>query len=178
MARDLSNQSPGGGFRPGVRFKPGAGFRVVTGGQTGVDRAALDAALDGGVPCGGWCPAGRWAEDGPIAARYPLIETPETDPAFRTRRNVADGDGTLIIVDSAPDQGSRLACAAARELGRARLTVNLSQTAPDAARARVAAWIARENIRVLNIAGPRESSAPGIYSRAHDLLTSLFAGLK
>ncbi len=151
---------------------------MVTGGQAGVDRAALDAALDGGIPCGGWCPAGRWAEDGPIPAFYPLTETPEADPAFRTRRNAADGDGTLIIVDGAPDRGCRLAGAAARELGRARLTVDLSKTAQDAACAQVAAWIAREQIRILNIAGPRESNAPGIYCRAYEFLTSLFAGLK
>jgi hypothetical protein len=154
-----------------------SGFSVVTGGQTGVDRAALDAALACGIPCGGWCPAGRSAEDGPIPARYPLTETPEADPAFRTRRNVAEADGTLIIVHGAPDQGSRLAQGAARELGRAHLTLDLSRTAPDAACALVAAWIAREGIRTLNIAGPRESNAPGIYCRARPFLTSLFAGL-
>ncbi len=172
MTRDRSDEAPGGGIGPA------GGFKVVTGGQTGVDRAALDAALDGGIPCGGWCPAGRWAEDGPIPAFYPLTELPEADPAFRTRRNVADGDGTLIIVDGAPDRGCRLAGAAARELGRARLTVDLSKTAQDAACAQVAAWIAREHIRTLNIAGPRESNAPGIYCRARAFLTSLFAGLK
>ncbi len=164
MAQDGSNEAPWGGHR------------VVTGGQTGVDRAALDAALDGGIPCGGWCPAGRWAEDGPIPAHYPLTETTEADPAFRTRRNVADGDGTLIIVHGAPDQGSRFTSAAARELGRAHLMVDLSKTAQDAACARVLAWIKRENIRTLNIAGPRESNAPGIYTRARAFLTELFAG--
>ena len=165
---DRSNGAPQNGLKPD-------GFNVVTGGQTGVDRAALDAAFDGGIPCGGWCPAGRLAEDGAIPGRYPLAETPEADPAFRTRRNVADGDGTLIIIHGAPDQGTRIAHAAARELGRAHLTVDLSKTAQDAACARAAAWIADEHIRTLNIAGPRESNAPGIYARARAFLTKLFA---
>jgi hypothetical protein len=153
-------------------------LKIVTGGQTGVDRAALDAALEAGVPCGGWCPAGRAAEDGPIPARYPLAEAPEADPAFRTRRNVADGDGTLIITHGAPDRGTRIAHATAGELGRAHLAVDLSKTDQDTACAEVAAWIAEENIRTLNIAGPRESNAPGIYARTRTFLTKLFADLE
>lgn len=156
--------------------EPG-GFRVVTGGQTGVDRAGLDSALDGGIPCGGWCPAGRAAEDGPIPAHYPLTETPEPDPAFRTRRNVADADGTLVIVLRYPDKGTRAAIAAARRLGRPCLTVDLSEIDDAAACAQVSGWIAREHIRILNIAGPRESSAPGIYAHARTFLTRLFADL-
>jgi hypothetical protein len=69
--------------------------KLVSGGQTGVDRAALDAALELGVPCGGWCPKGRRAEDGRIDGRYPLAETPSADYGERTRRNVGDSDGTL-----------------------------------------------------------------------------------
>ena len=72
-------------------------MEIVSGGQTGVDRAALDAALALGMRCGGWCPAGRWAEDGPIDPRYPLRETPSGDPAQRTEWNVRDSDATLIL---------------------------------------------------------------------------------
>src|SRR5687768_4395889 len=72
---------------------------IVSGGQTGVDRAALDAAMALGLPVAGWCPAGRWAEDGPIPARYPLTETPSADPAQRTEWNVRDSDATLLLGD-------------------------------------------------------------------------------
>lgn len=72
-------------------------MKIVSGGQTGVDRAALDVAMALGLEIGGWCPAGRWAEDGPIDARYPLNETPSADPAQRTEWNVCDSDGTLIL---------------------------------------------------------------------------------
>jgi hypothetical protein len=155
---------------------------VISGGQTGVDRAALDAALDAGLACGGWCPAGRWAEDGPIPARYPLTETPEADSGQRTRRNVLGADATLIIVNGMFDQGTRLTRQVARELDRAHLVVDLSKMedgskAVEIGCARVLAWMTPEKIRILNIAGPRESTAPGIYNRARSFLTSLFVGL-
>lgn len=77
------------------------GLRVISGGQTGVDRAALAAARAAGLAIGGWCPRGRWAEDGAISAVYSLRETPSGDPAARTRVNVAEADATLILVPSA-----------------------------------------------------------------------------
>jgi len=170
MARDTGNGIPLYGIRRD-------GLRVVTGGQSGVDRAALDAALDGGVPCGGRCPAGRWAEDGPISARYPLVETPEADPEFRTWRNVVDGDGTLIIIHGGTDPGTRITIAAVRDFGSTYFALDLLKMDNATAVAKVAAWIAQENIRILNIAGPRESNAPGIYARAFAFLTKLYAAL-
>lgn len=83
-------------------------LRIVSGGQTGVDRAALDVALTLGLPCGGFCPRGRRAEDGPIAPEYPLVETPTDDYAERTLRNVRSTDATLLLVDGAMDPGTRL----------------------------------------------------------------------
>jgi predicted Rossmann fold nucleotide-binding protein DprA/Smf involved in DNA uptake len=82
--------------------------KIVSGGQTGVDRAALDIALALGIPCGGWCPRGRGAEDGVIPARYPLQETCSHDYAERTRRNVIDSDGTLILAIGALHGGTLL----------------------------------------------------------------------
>jgi hypothetical protein len=163
-------------FRP-AEFRP-AEFRVVSGGQTGADRGALDAALDAGVACGGWCPAERWAEDGPIAARYPLAETPDSDPLVRTRRNVADADGTLILTLGAPDAGTEATVAAARALGRPRLEIDLSKVSDEAAASKIAAWIAEAGIRTLNVAGPRESHAPGLQDRVRDVLGAMFARTK
>ena len=80
--------------------------KVVSGGQSGVDRAALDAARAAGLACGGWCPRDRWAEDGPIAASYPLTETPQRDPAQRTAWNVRDADATLVLARGAPRGGN------------------------------------------------------------------------
>ena len=80
--------------------------RIVSGGQTGVDRAALDVALELSIPCGGWCPKGRKAEDGALPARYPLKETPSEEYAQRTTWNVRDSDGTLILTHGAPTGGT------------------------------------------------------------------------
>lgn len=141
--------------------------RVVSGGQSGVDRAALDAALAIGLRCGGWCPAGREAEDGPIPAGYPLRETPTRDPADRTLRNVRDSDGTLILVHAGViDRGTALTRAMARALGRPLLVLDLAVAPPADALAR---WLPRPRM-TLNVAGPRESRSPGIYALARQWL--------
>ena len=139
-------------------------MRVVSGGQTGVDRAALDAAMALGIPCGGWCPKGRKAEDGPIASRYPLTETPSETYAQRTEWNVRDADGTLALVLGGPLTGGTAETVEhARRLGRPYLVLDVTQAPAPAV---VAAWVERYGIRTLNVAGPRESKAPGMYRRA------------
>ncbi|MEW6270663.1 MAG: putative molybdenum carrier protein [Thermodesulfobacteriota bacterium] len=140
--------------------------RIVSGGQSGVDRAALDAALALGVPCGGWCPKGRLAEDGPIDPRYPLRETRSPRYERRTYANVRDSDATLIVARGELTGGTAYTARVARELGRPVLVV-----APQPSQVpRVVAWLAEERVGVLNVAGPRESGAPGIYADARRFL--------
>ncbi|HEX7242596.1 MAG TPA: putative molybdenum carrier protein [Longimicrobiaceae bacterium] len=139
---------------------------VVSGGQTGVDRAALDAAAELGIACGGWCPAGRRAEDGAVPARYPLRETPSADPAERTTWNVRDSDGTLVLTAGPLSGGTTLAIQAAHDLRRPLLVVELPAGDPE----HVRRWIADREIRTLNVAGPRETERPGIGRMAGDFL--------
>jgi len=110
--------------------------KLVSGGQTGVDRAALDAAIELGVPCGGWCPKGRKAEDGVVPARYPLAETPSACYAQRTRWNIRDSDATLILTWGKPTGGTLLTLNECCKMGRPHLVIDLvgardTRAAPD-----------------------------------------------
>ena len=144
---------------------------VVSGGQTGVDRAALDVALELGVPCGGWCPKGRLAEDGPIELRYPLKETPSSDYAQRTEWNVRDSDGTLVLSQGELSGGTAQTVEVARRLGKPCLILDL--TKPPSA-ATVHSWVREHRLEVLNIAGPRESKSPGASAKAAAFLRRVF----
>ncbi len=141
--------------------------KVISGGQTGVDRAALDVALELGLTCGGWCPKDRRAEDGPIPPRYPLTQTPWWGYPQRTRWNVRDSDGTLVLTLGKPDRGTTLTLEVATQLGKPCLVLDLNQN-PNAAA--VHSWARTNKVRVLNVAGPRESQCPGIYARAVQFL--------
>ena len=145
----------------------GRGLAIVSGGQTGVDRAALDTALALGLSCGGWCPRGRRAEDGPLPARYPLKETPSRSYPQRTEWNVRDSDATLVLHRGRRRGGTALTLRLARAQGRPALAVDLA-AAPSAEEVRE--WIARERILRLNVAGPRESEHPGIQAEAAEFL--------
>ena len=144
--------------------------RVISGGQTGVDRAALAVALSIGVPCGGWCPKGRKAEDGTVPARYPLVETPSEEYAERTAWNVRDSDGTLVLAKGTPTGGTALTVQIAAQLGKPCLVVDLGKGVPPSM---VRPWLARHRIRVLNVAGPRESQCPGITQEAEAFLRTV-----
>jgi hypothetical protein len=141
--------------------------RIVSGGQTGVDRAALEVALARGLDCGGWCPRGRRAEDGAIDARFPLRETPSPDYAERTEWNVRDSDATLVLTRGTPKGGTALTVELARALARPHRVVDLAAD-PDASAVR--GWLAEHGVRVLNVAGPRESQQPGIGALARRFL--------
>jgi hypothetical protein len=151
---------------------------IVSGGQTGVDRAALDWAIARGIAYRGWCPKGGWAEDMPEApgllADYPnLRETRSADPKERTEWNVRDSDATLVLLPSAPEvsPGTRFTLACAEKQEKPLLVVDPNDSmALDA----ILGWLRdNPNIRVLNIAGPRKSEAPGIYGASIALLSRL-----
>lgn len=139
--------------------------KIVSGGQTGVDRAALDVALELGIPCGGWCPRGRLAEDGRIPDRYPLAEMPTASYPARTRRNVLESDATLLLTVGALEGGTQLTATFAWGLNRPTVVVDLLEACPrdrDAVRAMV--HLCR--VRALNVAGPRASKQPTVYDLA------------
>ena len=145
--------------------------KIVSGGQTGVDRAALDVALELGIPCGGWCPQGRLAEDGPIDERYPLRESPSADYAQRTEWNVRDSDGTLVLMRGTPNGGTAQTIDVAERLGKPYLVLDL-ETRPRASA--IHAWANVYLIAALNVAGPRESKSPGISTQAAQFLREVF----
>ena len=158
-------------------------MRIISGGQTGVDRAALDVAIERGIDRGGWCPKGGWAEDFQeppgLLAKYPhLKETPDRHPLQRTEWNVRDGNAILIVTGSeglSVSIGTQRALKWAGQHGKPQLVLNVSDR--DAAK-HAKAWLCAQKKRfgahmVLSIGGPRESEAPGIYERAKVTLTAL-----
>ena len=145
--------------------------QVVSGGQTGVDRAALDVALRLKIPCGGWCPKERLAEDGPLDKRYPLKETPSAEYAERTMWNVRDSDGTLILTLGPPTNGTAFTLACAESLGKPRFVVDFQEAADTLP---VGEWIESNGLNILNIAGPRASKCPAIYDETARFLSRLF----
>jgi len=145
---------------------------VISGGQTGVDRSALDVALELGMPAGGWCPKGRKAEDGSLSSRYPLTETPSEQYWQRTEWNVRDSDGTLVLTRGAPAEGTAYTIEVARKMGKPCLVLDLSEEPSESV---VQAWADEHKVRVLNVAGPRESKCPGIYAQAAQFLRAILS---
>ena len=148
--------------------------KIVSGGQTGVDRAALDAAIKFNIPHSGWCPKGRLAEDGEIAAKYLLHETASSDYSERTKLNIKDSDGTLILVNETPikvSDGTLLTIDEATNTNKPLLIINLSQPLDINS---FMVWIKKNNIQTLNIAGPRESQSQGIYQTSFKFFEIVF----
>ena len=148
--------------------------RIMSGGQTGVDRGALDAAIAAGVPHGGWCPRGRRAEDGVVPDRYALREHASAAYAARTEANVVDSDATLVLCRGRLGGGTALTRTLARRHRRPVLVVDLAAN-PDAPAVR--RWIDAHRIDVLNVAGPRESEAPGIAAAASAFMKAVLGRL-
>jgi hypothetical protein len=147
--------------------------RIISGGQTGADRAALDFAIARGIPHGGWCPRGRLAEDGVIADRYQLAETPSTDFAQRTEWNVRDSDGTVIFtIGPRLHGGSGKTADFAQRLQKPWLHLSRERDG-DAAANKLAKFLAEHSIKTLNIAGPRQSEEPEVGGFARDSLVKV-----
>lgn len=166
--------------RNGVFMKRGktkssdALLRIVSGGQTGVDRAALDVAFALGLPQGGYCPRGRKAEDGRIASHYPLIELESDDYAVRTERNVLESSGTLILYRRKMTGGTLLTFRLARRHRKPYFLVRLDRKLDYPAAQN---WLEEKKIEVLNVAGPRGSTDPEIYELAAGYLWELLQEL-
>ncbi len=142
--------------------------KIISGGQTGVDRGTLDACIDKKFPCGGWCPSGRRAEDGVIPAIYPLSETKEADYAIRTQKNIFDADATLIIFGSENSPGTKLTTELALNNNKPIRTVH-----PETPLKSILIWMYLNSVKTLNIAGPRESEQPGCQQATYQFVSEL-----
>jgi hypothetical protein len=150
-------------------------MKIISGGQTGVDRAALDAAIGLGIEYGGSVPKGRMAEDGPINRKYEnLIELEAVNYSVRTEKNVEDADATLIFTVGTPSEGTAFTLDCARRHERAHLVIDLKEKDDMDAVKEIRTWLAGRMTEILNVAGPRESKAPGIYQKVLNILFDVF----
>ena len=145
--------------------------KIITGGQTGVDRAALDAALEHDIPHGGWCPKGRVAEDGIIDKKYNLMDMPDKNYSSRTKQNVKDSDATFIIYRDSLSGGTLLTYNYAKRINKPVYKLDLTKQflLDDTLE-----WLLIHSVQILNIAGPRESLNKGIYVEAKEIINELF----
>lgn len=149
--------------------------KIISGGQTGVDRAALDVAMRLGIAHGGWVPKGRLAEDGPLPTYYKLEEMPTDEYAARTEKNVQAADGTLIISRGTPTGGTEVTRKMVLKHGKQLLHIDLAMgQSPTAAADLIVSWIRMSQIEILNVAGPRASGDPAIYNEAATILGLAF----
>jgi Circularly permutated YpsA SLOG family len=146
---------------------------IISGGQTGADQAALDAAIAMGVPHGGWLPKGRKTEDGPLPLRYNLQEITSHRYRDRTEKNVLTADATLICSFGPLTSGSALTEAFAIRHDRPFLHIDFAFTDQQLAAQLVEHWLATFTCRILNVAGPRASNEPRIYTAVFALLTAI-----
>ncbi len=148
--------------------------KIVSGGQTGADRAALDFAIQYGIPHGGWVPKGRKAEDGPLPRKYRVKETRSANYPERTEQNVIHSDGTVIISHGSLTEGSANTEKMSVKHNRPRLHLDMKRLTVREASQMLRAWMAENNIEVLNVAGPRKSNNPLIYETTLEVLKATF----
>jgi hypothetical protein len=150
--------------------------KIISGGQTGVDRATLDVGLELGIPIGGYCPKGRRSEDGTIPAQYPLIETNTSNYGIRTEKNVIESDGTLVLNVGQVSSGTAYTIKMAKRHTKPCLVVQLDDENPKAME-EILDWLKTHEIKILNVAGPRESKIPGIHKLSSEFLRMVFSNL-
>ena len=147
-------------------------LKIISGGQTGVDQGALAAALATGTACGGWCPQGRLSEEGAIAPNYPVVELAGAGYRERTLRNVLDSGATAILFHGSLEGGTRLTRDFCEGHDRPHVLIDASAVSPDEAIAALVDYIAANDLRVLNVAGPRASKWPGAFGYTKALVTA------
>ena len=177
MARNRRGSRSKGHAQPPEQRREGESRRnrikVITGGQTGVDRGALDAALDLKLECGGWCPEGRLAEDGPIPEQYPVQELTGGDYRDRTRKNVVDSDGSAIIYFGEIEGGTECTLDDCVQLAKPYQLINGAGTQPGQAAKQIAEFVRESGVQTLNIAGPRASKIEKGHKYAFDTVRML-----
>ena len=147
--------------------------KIISGGQTGADQAALDLAIEMGIPHGGWVPKGRKTEDGRLPDKYRMQETNAVDYGLRTELNILDSDGTLLFSHGKLKGGSALTQKLAGKHNKPCLHVDLDELSEYKAVEIIMSWIDIRGIKILNIAGPRASESPGIYDNLQRVLKSV-----
>jgi hypothetical protein len=147
--------------------------KIISGGQTGADQAALDAAIKLGIEHGGWIPKGRLTEDGALPEKYNLIEMSNSSYPLRTEQNVKESTGTLIISHGQLTEGSEYTRKMAIKHRRPCLHIDLNEIPAFNASALICTWIEENDIEVLNVAGPRASKDPEIYSAVRKMIESV-----
>ena len=150
--------------------------KIISGGQTGVDRAALDAALECGVEIGGWCPQGRLSEDGTIPEKYPLKELPGAGYRQRTKQNVIDSDGTVIIYFGYPSGGTELTILFCIKEHKPYLLIDAQELNVDRASQRVRQFANEMSISILNVAGPRAGGEQRAYEYTKNVMSGVLHG--